>query len=259
MPEEITTDKNVIASMSRSCEPEARQEATRQSDDTPANQSVATAAQQSVETPPLPLVPPLSARDKISLAMGTATENETVTAEVANTIEAAPLPAPATPATPELSERIASLEASLAQRDTSLAEAAQTIETLKQDFTTAETTHLSQAAIASQEIETLKKDFAAADTAHKEAVVEYRRLAVSSNPIFNPDLLAGNSIPEINAAMSRATDLVAKLQAQIEATYKAISVPAGAPERSGPDASGLSARDKISLAIHNDTSSRVTK
>ena len=258
MPDEITTDKNVIASVSRSCEPEARQEATRKSDDTPANQSVAT-AQQSVETPPLSAAPPLSARDKISLAMGTATENETVTAEVANTFEAAPLPTPATPATPELSERIASLEASLAQRDTSLAEAAQTIETLKQDFTTAETTHLSQAAIASQEIETLKKDFAAADTAHKEAVVEYRRLAVSSNPIFNPELLAGNSIPEINAAMSRATDLVAKLQAQIEATYKAISVPAGAPERSGPDASGLSARDKISLAIHNDTSSRVTK
>ena len=98
----------------------------------------------------------LSARDKISLAMDTATENETVTAEVANSIEAAPLPTPATPATPELSERIASLEASLAQRDTSLAEAAQTIETLKKDFTTAETAHLSRAAIASQEIETLK-------------------------------------------------------------------------------------------------------
>jgi hypothetical protein len=203
--------------------------------------------------PPTPAAPPLSARDKISLAMGTAAENETVTAEVANSIEAAP------PATPELSERIASLEASLAQRDTSLAEAAQTIETLKQDFTTAETTHLSQAAIASQEIETLKKDFAAVDTAHKEAVIEYRRLAVSSNPIFNPELLAGNSIPEINAAMTRATTLVDKLRADVEASFKAISVPAGAPERSGPDASGLSARDKINLAIQNESSLRVTK
>ena len=153
-------------------------------------------------------------------------ENETKTAEAAN-VEAAPPPPPATPATPELSERIASLEASLAERDTSLAEAAQAIETLK-------------------------KDFAAVDTAHKEAVTEYRKLAVRSNPIFNPEMLAGNSIAEINAAMARITDLAVKVRSRIEADIKAISVPAGAPERSGPDTSGLSPRDKIKHAIEMD-------
>lgn len=150
-------------------------------------------------------------------------ENETKTAEVAN-VEAASPPPPATPATPELSERIASLEASLAQRDTSLAEAALVIETLKKDISTA-------------------------DTAHKEAVTEYRKLAVSSNPIFNPEMLAGNSISEINAAMTRVTDLAAKVRSRIEADIKAISVPAGAPERSGPDISGLSPREKIKYAV----------
>jgi hypothetical protein len=154
-------------------------------------------------------------------------ENDTVTAEVANTIEAAPPPPPATPATPELSERIASLEASLAQRDTELA-------------------------TVTQAHETLKKDFVTVDTAHKEAVTEYRKLAVISNPIFNPEMLAGNSIPEISAAMTRITDLAAKVRSKIEADIKSISVPAGAPERSGPDTSGLSARDKISYAIQND-------
>jgi len=198
-----------------------------------------------------PAASALSAREKISLAMGNITENETKTAEVINTTAAASPPPPATPATPELSERIASLEASLAQRDTSLAEASQEIETLKKDFAAEDTAHKSYMADATQEIETLKKDFTIADTAHKEAVVEYRKLAVSSNPIFNPELLAGNSIPEINAAMTRAIDLVAKIRAKVEADYKAISVPAGAPERSGPDASGLSAREKISLAIQN--------
>jgi len=152
-------------------------------------------------------------------------ENETVTAGVANTIEAAPPPPPATP--PDLTGRIASLEASLAQREASLADAAQAIESLKKDFT-------------------------AAEAANAEAVAEYRRLAVSSNPIFNPELLAGNSIPEINAAMVRATDLVAKLQAQVAASYKATSVPAGAPERSGPDTSTLSPGEKIRYAISRD-------
>lgn len=151
-----------------------------------------------------------------------------------NKVEAAPPPPPATPATPELSERITTLETSLAQRDTSLAEAAQVIETLKKDFATLDTAH---------------KELG---TAHKEAVVEYRKLAVSSNPIFNPEMLAGNTIPEINAAITRVTDLAAKVRSKIEADIKSISVPAGAPERSGPDASGMSARDKISLALQND-------
>jgi len=153
-------------------------------------------------------------------------ENETKTAG-SSTPEAAPSPPPATPAAPELSERVASLEASLAERDTSLAEAVSANETLK-------------------------KDFAALDTAHKEAVVEYRRLAVSSNPIFNPEMLAGNSIAEINAAMARVTDLAAKVRSRIEADIKAVSVPAGAPERSGPDISGLTAREKIRHAIEMD-------
>ena len=219
----------------------ARSEATRQSVDTPPPSE-----------PPIPAASALSAREKISLAMGNITENETKTAEVINTTAAASPPPPATPATPELSERIASLEASLAQRDTSLAEASQEIETLKKDFATEDTAQKSYVADTTLVIETLKKDFATADTAHKEAIVEYRKLAVSSNPIFNPELLAGNSIPDINAAMARATNLVAKLRADVEAQFKAISIPAGAPERSGPDASGLSARDKISLAILND-------
>ena len=153
-------------------------------------------------------------------------ENENATAG-SLTPEAAPPPTPATPAAPELSERIASLEASLAERDTSLAEAV-------------------------RENDALKKDFAALDAAHREAVVEYRRLAVNSNPIFNPEMLAGNSIAEINAAMARVTDLAAKVRSRIEADIKAVSVPAGAPERSGPDISGLTAREKIRHAIEMD-------
>ena len=185
-------------------------------------------------------------------------ENEN-TAEVITTPAAVPQPPPATPATPELSERFASLEASLAQRDSALAAAIKEIETLKQDFTTAENHHVSQIALASQEMELLKKDFINADTAHKDAVAEYRKLAVSSNPLFNPELLSGSTITEINAAMTRTQELVAKLQAKVASSFSAISIPAGAPERSGPDPSGMSPHDKISLAIQNDPSLRGTK
>ena len=142
------------------------------------------------------------------------------------TTPAAPPPPPAPSATPELTERIDTLEASLAERDTSLATAV-------------------------AENETLKKSIADLTTAHNAAVTEYRKLAVSSNPIFTADMLVGDTIPAINAAMTRITELAATVRSKIEADIKAISVPAGAPERDGPDTSGLSPRDKIKYAVEN--------
>lgn len=82
-----------------------------------------------------------------------------------------------------------------------------------------------------------------------DAVAAYRKLAVSTNPVFSEELITGASIAEVDASMKRVADLAAGIKSRIEAELKDTFIPAGAPERSGPDMSGLSPREKIKAGI----------
>lgn len=96
-------------------------------------------------------------------------------------------------------------------------------------------------------------DLIALQGSHDSAVTAYRNLLISTNPaVFSEDCLPGITIQEIEASAKKVNDIAAKVRAQYQADIKAVTVPAGAPERSGPDASGLSPREKISLALQND-------
>jgi hypothetical protein len=97
--------------------------------------------------------------------------------------------------------------------------------------------------------DTQASDFAALKTTHEAAVTAYKKLAVSSNPLFSAELITGNTIAEIDASMQKLTGLAGLVRSKIEAEIKAVSVPAGAPERSGPDTSGLSPREKIKQGL----------
>jgi len=121
-------------------------------------------------------------------------------------------------------ERIASLEAALAAREAELAEAKKTLD--------------AQAA-----------DIAGLQKSGTEAVKAYRKLAASSNPLFSEDVLAGETIADVDASMARVLDLAGKVRSRIEAEIKSVNIPAGAPERSGPDLSALSPREKIKLGL----------
>jgi len=121
-------------------------------------------------------------------------------------------------------ERIASLEASLAAKEAELAEAKKVLDAQSAD------------------IAGLQKSGA-------EAVKAYRKLAASSNPLFSEDVLVGESIADVDAAMARVLDLASKVRSRIEAEIKSVNVPAGAPERSGPDLSALSPREKIKMGL----------
>ena len=121
-------------------------------------------------------------------------------------------------------DRIASLEASLAAKTAELEEAKKTLDAQAID------------------IDILQKSGA-------EAVKAYRKLAASSNPLFSEDVLAGDTIADVDAAMARVLDLAGKVRSHIEAEIKSVNVPAGAPERSGPDLSSLSAREKIKMGL----------
>ncbi|MHB8085649.1 MAG: hypothetical protein ACYDHZ_07475 [Dehalococcoidia bacterium] len=98
-------------------------------------------------------------------------------------------------------------------------------------------------------LDTQASDFAALKTTHDAAVTAYKKLAVSSNPLFSAELITGNTIAEIDASMQKLTDLAGLVRSKIEAEIKSVSVPAGAPERSGPDTSGLSPREKIKQGL----------
>lgn len=133
--------------------------------------------------------------------------------------------APASEAEQALAARVAELEGQLAAKDSELSEAKKTLD--------------AQAA----DINTFK-------TGNQAAVAAYRKLAVSSNPIFTEELLTGSTIEEVQACMQKVSGLAAGIRARLEAELKETIIPAGAPERSGPDTSGMSPREKIKQGLN---------
>ena len=82
-----------------------------------------------------------------------------------------------------------------------------------------------------------------------DTVSAYRKLAVSSSPLYSDDMISGSTVEEIDASIKKVNGLVKKMRSTLEAEFKDLIIPAGAPERSAPDLSGLSPRDKIKYGI----------
>ena len=79
----------------------------------------------------------------------------------------------------------------------------------------------------------------------QSAAQRYRELALQQSPELPEELVAGDSVAEIDAALERARETVSKVRGHLESQAQATRVPVGAPVRSGPDLSGLSAAEKI--------------
>lgn len=79
----------------------------------------------------------------------------------------------------------------------------------------------------------------------RAAAERYRALALERAPELPEELVAGESVEEIEAALAQARETVAKVRGHIESEAQAGRVPVGAPARSAPDLSGLSAEEKI--------------
>ena len=82
-----------------------------------------------------------------------------------------------------------------------------------------------------------------------EAVASYRAAVVQANPEVIEELISGDTIEAVNESLSQAKLLVSKVREGVEAEISLARVPAGAPERTSPDLSGLSPREKIQYAI----------
>ncbi len=82
-----------------------------------------------------------------------------------------------------------------------------------------------------------------------EAVSSYKEAVVEANPEVLEELISGDTIEAINESLQQAKALVSKVRQGIEAEISSVKVPAGAPERTPPDFSALSPREKIQQAI----------
>jgi len=77
----------------------------------------------------------------------------------------------------------------------------------------------------------------------------YRSMIIQANPEVVAELITGDSIEAINDSVDKAKALVSKVRQGLEAEISLSRVPAGAPERTSPDLSTLSPREKIQYGI----------
>ncbi len=141
--------------------------------------------------------------------------------------------------------RVTELESLITQKDQEL------------DFRNSRISELEQTVVSLEsEITTLKQVVAESNDnldklneSLKQAVASYKGLVIQSNPDVPEELVTGDSIEAINDSLVSAKELISKVRKGIEAEISLARVPAGAPERTAPDLSALSPREKIQYAI----------
>ncbi len=87
-----------------------------------------------------------------------------------------------------------------------------------------------------------------------QAVAAYKEIVVQANPGILTELIAGDSIEEVNESLKNARALMERVRQEMEAEAAKTRVPAGAPQRAPLDLSSLSAREKIQYAIGGSSS-----
>lgn len=102
-----------------------------------------------------------------------------------------------------------------------------------------------RAASAVSDAEALRGQLAEAAARARVASERYRDLVVRTQPELPPELIAGDDVDAIDAAVESARAVVGRVRTHIEAQAHAARVPAGAPSRAAPDLSALTPEQKI--------------
>ncbi len=82
-----------------------------------------------------------------------------------------------------------------------------------------------------------------------QATGSYRALVVQANPEVLEELVTGDSIEAVDESLKSAKELIGKVKTSIAAEIASAKVPAEAPQRTPPDLSALSSREKIHYAL----------
>jgi SMC interacting uncharacterized protein involved in chromosome segregation len=82
-----------------------------------------------------------------------------------------------------------------------------------------------------------------------QAVAAYKELVAQANPGLVAEMIKGDTIAEINESVKSARVLVERIKQEVGAENARARVPAGAPQRTLPDLSALSPREKIKYGM----------
>jgi len=141
--------------------------------------------------------------------------------------------------------RITELERLLAQRDKELASRDSRISELENLAADKD----GQITALKQSVAELEPKLVGLNDALAQAVASYKAMVIKLNPGVPEELLAGETIGEIDESLANAQTLINMVRQGLEAEIAAARVPTGAPQRSPIDLSALSPREKIQYAI----------
>jgi uncharacterized phage infection (PIP) family protein YhgE len=102
-----------------------------------------------------------------------------------------------------------------------------------------------QLAARDEELAALRQEAEALQASLKAAASKYRDAVLASRPEVPPDLVAGDTVEEVDQQLEGALRMVAQLRSHLESQAQAQRVPTGAPARRAPDLSALSPAEKI--------------
>ena len=94
----------------------------------------------------------------------------------------------------------------------------------------------------------LRRDLEAAHAERRAALARYRETLLAGSPELPAELVTGDTLDQIDAAVQTTRDLVARVREHVGADT-ARTVPAGSPPRRGPDLGAMSAAEKIRYGI----------
>ena len=139
----------------------------------------------------------------------------------------------------------AAAEAALAEKDTRIAELQAEGEALRAEQSNLQAS-LSEAKTGS---EAAAAELASTREAKDVAVAKYLGAVRVANPAIPQDIIAGDTIEDIDASLAKATTIVESVKKVMEAEASRVKVPAGAPTRGEISLEGLSPREKIAAGI----------
>jgi hypothetical protein len=128
-------------------------------------------------------------------------------------------------------EAKAAAEAALAEKDACIAEL------------------LTELSEVKQATESLRAEGMAISEANAQAIAKYLGAVRLANPTIPQDIIAGDTIEEIDASLGKAQSIASAVKASLEAQAREVKVPVGAPTRGEISLEGLSPREKIAAGV----------
>ena len=88
----------------------------------------------------------------------------------------------------------------------------------------------------------------------RQAAERYRELALKAEPALPAEIIAGETVADIDASLERARAIAAKVRERIDSETRAMHIPAGGAARRTRDLSTMSAIEKIRYGLEQRTS-----